>query len=101
MARLDGGDPSDARSPRTPLFRMPPRTSSRMAPTRTCFSTRCSTRSGSSTAMGRPSRCLTWQKVRVDPGFIALAPAIAAVEKYTDGDETGHLPRELAGALAE
>jgi hypothetical protein len=33
--------------------------------------------------------------------LLLLAPAIAAVDKYTDGDETGHLPRELAGALAE
>jgi hypothetical protein len=32
---------------------------------------------------------------------LQLAPAIAAIEGYTDGDETGHLPRELADALAE
>jgi len=33
--------------------------------------------------------------------ILRLAPAIAAIEDYTDGDETGHLPRELADALAE
>ena len=32
---------------------------------------------------------------------ISLAPAIAAVEKYTDGDETGELPRRLADLLAK
>ena len=33
--------------------------------------------------------------------ILRLAPAIAAIEDYTDRDETGHLPRELADALAE
>ncbi len=30
-----------------------------------------------------------------------LAPAIAQVEKFTDRDETGHLPREMAEVLAD
>lgn len=32
---------------------------------------------------------------------VSLAPAIAAIEEYTDGDETGELPRRLADLLAE
>jgi hypothetical protein len=32
--------------------------------------------------------------------LLLLAPAIAAIDKYTDGDETGHLPRTLAEVLA-
>jgi len=33
--------------------------------------------------------------------LLALAPAIAAVGEFTDGDETGHLPRKLGEVLAE
>lgn len=33
--------------------------------------------------------------------LLKIAPAIACVERYTDGDETGGLPRELADTLAE
>jgi hypothetical protein len=32
--------------------------------------------------------------------LLALAPAIAAVGEFTDGDETGHLPRKLGEVLA-
>jgi hypothetical protein len=33
--------------------------------------------------------------------LLRLAPALVYVTDYTDGDETGHLPRELATVLAE
>ena len=33
--------------------------------------------------------------------LLQVAPAIAGVIDFTDGDETGHLPRELADVLAE
>lgn len=33
--------------------------------------------------------------------LMQLAPAIAAITDYTDGDHTGHVPRNLANALAE
>jgi hypothetical protein len=40
-------------------------------------------------------------KERPHRWLIQLAPAIAAITDYTDGDHTDHLPRSLANALAE
>lgn len=37
---------------------------------------------------------------RVEQWLLSIAPAIAHVEDFTDGDETGHLPRELGEILA-
>lgn len=45
--------------------------------------------------------CLSAGGVEPRPWLADLAPAIAAIEDFTDGDETRHLPSELGDVLGE